>query len=155
MTALTLSQFIAKERERLGSDDAFWVKFSNEDGTRMNYEKILRVLQKERGAYSAKHAADALKFFGNDLTRADTDGAFMYQKTRKDGSGGKEVHVMVKKHDIARRWNELLAADVDVAERTHPDMPPCPCSVSPSSIHRVDLVCCILQPGRFRNVCKS
>ncbi|TCD66095.1 hypothetical protein EIP91_001853, partial [Steccherinum ochraceum] len=102
--------FIAKERERLGSDDTFWEKFS-ENGTHLKYEKISNLLQKEREQSAEKHAADATKFFGGDFQREDTSGVFMYRNSKKG------VSVMKTKSDIARKWLQLLEWDVDVAAR--------------------------------------
>ncbi|THH15861.1 hypothetical protein EUX98_g9396 [Antrodiella citrinella] len=102
--------FIAKEFERLGSNDAFWEKFSNEDGTRMNYEKILNVLKAEREAHAIKHAADARRFFGNDLTRADTDRAFYFRN-------GKGWQVTKSDSGIVSKWLELLEENEDIAAR--------------------------------------
>ncbi|GBE85378.1 hypothetical protein SCP_0705730 [Sparassis crispa] len=69
-------KFIVEERDELGSDDAFWDVYSNENGERLRYQQILDKLKARRADRSACNAAAARSYFDGNLERADANGAF-------------------------------------------------------------------------------
>ncbi|KAI0708334.1 hypothetical protein C8Q76DRAFT_744156 [Earliella scabrosa] len=103
-------KFLVMERERFPTEDAFWAKYSDAEGHRLGYQKILDHLQEERIAAYAYDAAAALWFFNEDLTSPDTYGYFIYKKTGK-------VEVCKQTQTVAERWHKLLADKPDVAQR--------------------------------------
>ena len=105
---LFLIQHLVEEKERLGSEDAFWALYSKEDGSRLCYQHILNRLKQARVDRNRADADAARRYFGHDLQRADTNGAFQY------GKKGKTM-VYVKDQAIAEAWRELLARDPMVA----------------------------------------
>ncbi|KAI9057197.1 hypothetical protein FKP32DRAFT_1681931 [Trametes sanguinea] len=99
---------IVEERERFTSDEAFWATYSDSTGKHLNQQAILAMLQGNRGKDNARDAAAARKFFGNDLTRADAHGYFVYRK--------RNVYKVCEKAEaIARKWRELLEDYPDIA----------------------------------------
>ncbi|CDO74843.1 hypothetical protein BN946_scf184280.g3 [Trametes cinnabarina] len=99
---------IVEERERFISEEAFWATYSDACGNRFNQQSILAMLQANRGRDNARDAADALKFFRNDLTRPEAHDYFIYRKRNV-------VQVCEKPEAIARKWRELLADHPEVA----------------------------------------
>lgn len=70
----------------------------------MSYQQIL---DKLKAAWAHQDDVDfkaAMQYFGENLDRADAKGRFRYKK------GGKSM-LMRKRHDIAKKWRELLAED--------------------------------------------
>ncbi|TDL16528.1 hypothetical protein BD410DRAFT_795296 [Rickenella mellea] len=94
-------KYIADERDSCDSDEAFWLKFQDGNGKCLHYTAILDKLQKQRVEAIKQDSADALKFFGGDLSRVDARGAFMYS-TRG------QRQVMIKPEAIAKKWRTLL-----------------------------------------------
>ncbi len=84
--------------------------YSKEDGTPLRYQHILNCLKRARAHRNRADADSARRYFGHDLQRADTNGAFKY------GKKGKTM-VYVKDQAIAEAWRELLARDPLVAAR--------------------------------------
>ncbi|KAM5536758.1 hypothetical protein V8D89_009597, partial [Ganoderma adspersum] len=103
-------KYLVEEKERLGSEDAFWAVYTKEDGSPLGYQKILDRLKKARADRDRADANAARKYFGNDLLRVDTNGAFQYEK------GGK-MKLYVKDHAIAGAWRKLLVRDPVVLAR--------------------------------------
>ncbi|CDO74435.1 hypothetical protein BN946_scf184972.g2 [Trametes cinnabarina] len=99
---------IVEERERFISEEAFWATYSDACGNCFNQQSILAMLQANRGRDNARDAADALKFFRNDLTRPEAHDYFIYRKRNV-------VQVCEKPEAIARKWRELLADHPEVA----------------------------------------
>lgn len=103
-------QFIAEERRQHPDTTSFWSKFSDSNGERFSYQRILGVLAKERSANAAQDAANARFFFGGDLGHPNAKGAFSYVKTGKS--------FLVSKDDvIARKWIKLLEDERDISSR--------------------------------------
>ncbi|KAL7282612.1 hypothetical protein ACG7TL_004084 [Trametes sanguinea] len=103
-------KFLVEERERFVSDEAFWAHYSNEHGQPLNYQKIVDILQSGRINADARDAAAALEFFGNDLSRADAHGYFMYKKANK-------LFVCNKPASVAQKWRQLLRDHPEIAQR--------------------------------------
>ncbi|OBZ71138.1 hypothetical protein A0H81_08474 [Grifola frondosa] len=103
-------KFLVEERERFHSEEDFWAAYSNkEDGSRLLYQQILDRLQGGRGEDDDRDAANALKYFGGDLTRPDARSAFSYKK--------RGVHSVCSKNQaIAKKWWQLLQEDPGIAE---------------------------------------
>ncbi|KAI0696041.1 hypothetical protein C8T65DRAFT_529848, partial [Cerioporus squamosus] len=93
-------RFLVLERERFDSEDAFWAKYTDEEGKHLNFQKILDALQGGRKTDDNRDAAAALWFFGGDLTRPDAHGRFSY---KKDGKS----YVCKKNQAIAVKWRKL------------------------------------------------
>lgn len=68
------------------------------------------MLKDERMGNVERDSADALAFFGNDLTRRDTNGVFMYRKTGV-------IRVANSAKGIAKKWQKLLDNDTAIAAR--------------------------------------
>ncbi|RDX50897.1 hypothetical protein OH76DRAFT_1555394 [Lentinus brumalis] len=99
-------RWLVEEKDRLGSEDAFWAKYSDPaSGTRLQYSQIQARLKSQRTRTFREDAQAAKEYFGGDLTRADTQGAFMYKK-------GSTMVLLTQNKQIAEQWLELL--------RTHP-----------------------------------
>ncbi|KAI0736361.1 hypothetical protein C8Q72DRAFT_985912 [Fomitopsis betulina] len=97
-------KFLVEERERFPSEEAFWTEYSNEKQEHMSYQQIL---DKLKAAWAHQDDVDfkaAMQYFGENLDRADAKGRFRYKK------GGKSM-LMRKRHDITKKWRELLAED--------------------------------------------
>ncbi|TFK81643.1 hypothetical protein K466DRAFT_604328 [Polyporus arcularius HHB13444] len=102
-------KFIVTEREQFASEDAFWAKYSEENGKRMNYQKILDILQDRRKADAKRDAAAALRFFNNDLGQPRAKGYFHYTRTGVD-------MVCTDMYAIASKWRQLLSEHPDIAQ---------------------------------------
>ena len=118
-------QFIAEERQRHPDTTSFWSKFSNGNGERFSYQKILGSLAKERSTNAAQDAANARFFFGGDLGHPDAKGAFSYVKTGK-------MFLASKDDVIARKWIKLLEDDPDISSRWAVAQNTAPCYVAPA-----------------------
>jgi hypothetical protein len=103
-------KFIVGERVVLGSDEAFWGKYSNSEGTRLGYQQILDSLKLQRQVNNESHAADARTFFRGDLGCAEAGGAFSYLKDSVPA-------VSAKDDVVAKHWKALLAHDKSVADK--------------------------------------
>ena len=103
------SKYICEEKERLGSEDKFWIKFSDAKGTHLRFQAILNRLQDERKERDAKDSADALRFFHGDLAHPSAKGRFGYKKS------GRVVSIPTKDAKIARVWRKMLEEDSEVA----------------------------------------
>ncbi|KAI0682770.1 hypothetical protein BC835DRAFT_1424019 [Cytidiella melzeri] len=101
-------KYIAEEMEHLGSEFAFWAKYTGTDGSPMKYQAILALLKAAQIARDARDAQDARAYFGGNLGRSDANGAFEYKK-------GGRVCLATKNKKIASAWRELLARDAVVA----------------------------------------
>lgn len=101
-------QDLVKERERFPSEEAFWAAHSDADGRRLNQQTILARVRSTRGNDDKHDAADALKFFENDLTHPRARGFFSYRKNNI-------VYLCQKPEAIARKWRKLLANDPEIA----------------------------------------
>ena len=104
-------QFIANERERLGSDTAFWQKFSDSEDNKFTYQKILDTLQDERKSRDQQDCDEARRLFGTEFERPEAGSHFRYRKTKR----GLVVFQDVTK--IAKKWRELKAKDPNLVER--------------------------------------
>ncbi|KAH9842310.1 uncharacterized protein C8Q71DRAFT_852880 [Rhodofomes roseus] len=80
-------KFLAEERDRFSSEDAFWDK-----------------LQKDRTWTDAADYDAAMRYFGGDLGRSDTQGVFRYKKSGK-------WRICDKKLTVAKKWRALLEKD--------------------------------------------
>ena len=87
----------------------FWEVYSDQDGKRLNFQRILNKLQDSRLDHGERDAATALKFFSNDLSDPRALGYFNYKKSGK-------VLVMRKPAIIARQWRRLLEEHTEIAE---------------------------------------
>ncbi|KAH9842314.1 uncharacterized protein C8Q71DRAFT_876050 [Rhodofomes roseus] len=97
-------KFLAEERDRFSSEDAFWDKYSNEERERLSYQQILDRLQKDRTWTDAADYDAAMRYFGGDLGRSDTQGVFRYKKSGK-------WRICDKKLTVAKKWRALLEKD--------------------------------------------
>ncbi|KAI0347704.1 hypothetical protein BDW22DRAFT_11297 [Trametopsis cervina] len=102
-------KYIVEEMELLGSENAFWIKYTDGNGEPCQYKSILNMLKTARITKDVRDAENAKTYFGNDLARADANGAFMYRKTGA-------LHVLTKTDKIANAWRGLLARDPGVAQ---------------------------------------
>ncbi|OSD07468.1 hypothetical protein PYCCODRAFT_1463720 [Trametes coccinea BRFM310] len=99
---------LVEERDRFPSDEAFWATYSDASGKRLNQQSILALLQGNRDTENKRDAAAALKFFGNDLSRPEAHGYFMYKKDNVRS-------VFQKPEAIARKWRELLVDHPEIS----------------------------------------
>ena len=91
------------------SEDKFWMKFSDANGTRLRFQAILNQLQGEHKERDAKDSANAHRFFHGDLAHPSAKGRFGYKK------GGRIVSIPTKDAKIARVWRKMLEEDAEVA----------------------------------------
>ncbi|KAI0703713.1 hypothetical protein BC835DRAFT_1410445 [Cytidiella melzeri] len=103
-----LFKYLAEEMQQLGSEDAFWAKYTDSNGEKLRYKEILSQLKAARIATNAMDVRNAKLYFGGDLTRPDTNGVFMYRK-------GSCMHVLTKNDAIASAWRDLLLRDAAIA----------------------------------------
>ncbi|KAK7691374.1 hypothetical protein QCA50_004773 [Cerrena zonata] len=96
-------KFIAEERDRLGTDKAFWDKFTGSDGVRLTYQKILDSLQAERMRRDQQDYDEAIRLFGGRLDREEAGDTFKYKKDNI-------CHVCTSVQGVADRWRKLKAA---------------------------------------------
>ncbi|TFK78468.1 hypothetical protein K466DRAFT_606959 [Polyporus arcularius HHB13444] len=101
-------QFLVQERELFASEDAFWAKYSHEDGRRYNYQRIVDTLQRARVRTNHHDASAALFFFHNDLTQDRALNYFKYVRSS-------EVIYCEKPAIVAERWRRLLIDHPDIA----------------------------------------
>ncbi|RPD70260.1 hypothetical protein L226DRAFT_593871 [Lentinus tigrinus ALCF2SS1-7] len=94
-------RYLVEEKERLGSESAFWAAHSDKDGERLQYSQILARLKSCRANTYREDAQAAKEFFGGDLTREDAGGVFTYKK-------GSQTVVYKKDKQIAEQWRALL-----------------------------------------------
>lgn len=94
----------------MGSDEAFWSKYSDEEGKPLCFQQIFDILQGTSKDEDQLHAHQALWFFDNDLTQPGAHGYFHYKKTGR-------LHVCTKKQTIAQKWRNLLNEQPDVAQQ--------------------------------------
>ncbi|OBZ74112.1 hypothetical protein A0H81_06466 [Grifola frondosa] len=105
-------KFVAEERDRFESDEAFWAAWTDNKGDRMCYQHILDGLKQNRMKKDAKDAADTRRYFNGDLGSPAARGVFQYQK----GNGrGPRRYVLTKDAHVAEKWRGLLAMDAWVA----------------------------------------
>lgn len=102
------AQFIVDEKDYLGSEEAFWQKFTDSSGGRLGYQAILDRLQSERKQRDKLDSAAALRYFNNDLSAPLTGGAFQYLKSGK-------TYVLRRPDKVAEVWRRLLQEDPDIA----------------------------------------
>ncbi|KAH9858618.1 hypothetical protein C2E23DRAFT_880083 [Lenzites betulinus] len=103
-------KFIVEERERFPSEAAFWARYSNEKGARLNYQKIIDSLQNERSHNDERDSAAALAFFAGDLSRPEARGYFIYKKSGRS-------FICNKPAAIAQKWRQLLGDHPDIAQQ--------------------------------------
>lgn len=96
---------MAEEKERLGSEDAFWEEYSNAQGGRLGWQQILDRLQERRKKDAVRDAQAAREFFGGDLKHKDAGGIFC-----KPGTDD----LYTKDATIAAKWRVLLETNEDV-----------------------------------------
>jgi hypothetical protein len=101
-------QFIVTERQAHSDNTSFWRKFSDSNGQRLGYQKVLQALKKERKAIATHHATNARTFFGGNLDHPDAGGAFRYVRTG-------QWLVCTEEDAIAQRWLKLLQDRPDLA----------------------------------------
>ncbi|KAI0681804.1 hypothetical protein C8T65DRAFT_751225, partial [Cerioporus squamosus] len=99
---------LVEEKQRLGSEAAFWATYSDDAGRMMQYSQILAQLKRTRLNSHRENAQAAREYFGGDLTRPDTEGVFMYKK-------GVNTLVYTKDKNIAEQWLKLLARNQVIA----------------------------------------
>ncbi|KAI0721352.1 hypothetical protein C8T65DRAFT_692418 [Cerioporus squamosus] len=101
--------FLVTERETFSSEAMFWAKYSDSEGNRLSFQKILDILQGSRKTDDDRNAAAALWFFDGNLAQPGAHGYFAY---RKSGT----FYVCTKTQTIASKWRKLLHERKDVAE---------------------------------------
>ncbi|KAI0702877.1 hypothetical protein BC835DRAFT_1410906 [Cytidiella melzeri] len=101
-------KYIVEEMEHLGSESAFWAKYTGTDSSPMKYQAILALLKAARIARNVRDAQDARAYFGGNLGRSDANGVFEYKK-------GSRVYLAMKNEKNASAWQDLLARDAVVA----------------------------------------
>lgn len=109
-------QYIVDEKECFNTEAEFWGVYSDEHGKRLNVQRILDKLQGTRMGVSDRDASAALKFFNDDLSRADSHGYFFYKKSGT-------MRLMSKPATIARQWQKLLREHPEVAEAWSETLP--------------------------------
>ena len=124
-TSDPLMQFIAKEQQWHPDMTSFWSKFSNGNGERFFYQKILGSLAKEHSTNAAQDAANAHFILGGDLSHPDAKGAFSYMKTGK-------MFLASKDDMIACKWIKLLKDDPDISSRWAVAQNTAPCYMAPA-----------------------
>ena len=100
-------QFIVEERDRLGSDKAFWDKFKDEQGNRLLYQKILDRLKEERKQQNVEDYNEAFQFFNGDFFGDKANGKFLYTRDTELTEFSNETR-------IARKWRKLKAEDPEI-----------------------------------------
>ncbi|KZT72430.1 hypothetical protein DAEQUDRAFT_755239 [Daedalea quercina L-15889] len=100
-------KFLVEEHDQFPSENAFWAEYSSEEGERLSYQQILDKLQDHRGSTDDADYYAAMRYFGNDLDRADAQGAFRYRKS------GKPM-IYTKRGKVAQKWRKLLAEDAEI-----------------------------------------
>ncbi|KAJ7810154.1 hypothetical protein B0H14DRAFT_2524424 [Mycena olivaceomarginata] len=103
-------KFLVEERQRFGSEDDFWNKYSREDHTRLRYQQILDAWKEARESQERSDAKDARRFFNGNLDHSDADGVFAYTK-----SGQRRIKE--KDSAVAEIWRDLLVSNADIARR--------------------------------------
>ncbi|KAG1721165.1 uncharacterized protein EDB91DRAFT_1230884 [Suillus paluster] len=116
-----------KERSRFASDDAFWIAWTDTNGQRVGYTKLCDTLQRQRVARDTRDAAAACSFFDGNLDHPDAQGVFRYAKSGVSKLMSKDV-------DVARKWRELLAVNVALAQRWEGSRDPSLPQLQPSSL---------------------
>lgn len=106
MLILYAFQWLIHEKDRLGSEEAFWDEYSDANGIHMRWQQIQDRLKARRMATDARDAAAARAYFGGNLARKDTHGVF------RTGKG-----VYSKIACIAEKWRELLQDYPEIAAR--------------------------------------
>ncbi|KAH7910370.1 hypothetical protein BJ138DRAFT_1153062 [Hygrophoropsis aurantiaca] len=101
-------KFIAEERQRFTSEEAFWSQYSDCDGKPLLYKHILNRLQHHRTTSTAQDASDARTFFAGNLDSPNAQGKFRYKKAGKS-------YLYTKDDVIAKKWQELLNTRPDIA----------------------------------------
>ncbi len=79
---MLFAQYIVQEKERLGSEEAFWARYTSEDGRKLQYSKILKRLKASRITTYAEDVQAAREYFRGDLTREDAQRVFMSKSGR-------------------------------------------------------------------------
>ncbi|RDX57530.1 hypothetical protein OH76DRAFT_1395357 [Lentinus brumalis] len=102
-------KFLVEERERYPSEEEFWAKYSDQDGKRLSFQRLLDILQDQRKVEQEREAAAALHFFHHDLSSAAARGYFRYKK-----SGKMRTHRKAKQ--VAERWRKILREQPDIAQ---------------------------------------
>ncbi len=106
-----IAQFIVEEKECLGSADAFWNKFTDEEtGNRLGYKAILGKLRLARAERDGQDAANARACFNGNLDHPAAQGRFRYSK-------GSKTRILERDDKIASVWRRTLAEDEEVAAR--------------------------------------
>ncbi len=96
------------EKNRLGSEQEFWRKYSrNED--KLTYHEILKTLQASRSAAATAAANDARSFFQGKMECELAQGIFTYIKKNT-------TFPCVKDATIAQKWHALLVENEEVRE---------------------------------------
>lgn len=103
-------QFIAEEKERLGSEQAFWTKYQRENSQRLGFKAILDRLRDERKERDKQAYVDAMTCFSGDLDSPLAKGAFRYTKRGA-------TYLSRRQDTVAKIWRQLLADDAEVAKR--------------------------------------
>ncbi|KAI0752952.1 hypothetical protein C8Q80DRAFT_1118221 [Daedaleopsis nitida] len=101
-------KFLVEARERFPSEEAFWAKYTDENGQQYGFQKLLDHLQGDRKDGSTHDAEAALWFFGNDLSSSRALGYFTYKKSGK-------MLICSKPQAIAEKWRKLLREQSEVA----------------------------------------
>ncbi|TDL13833.1 hypothetical protein BD410DRAFT_846580 [Rickenella mellea] len=104
-------QFIMTERERYTTDDDFWMAFLTPNGSRMGITAIHKKLMDNRMSKSKASAADARRYFGEDLRSAEVGNKkiFTYKKSNK-------TFVISDDQKVAEIWETLLETNNEIAE---------------------------------------
>ncbi|TDL17157.1 hypothetical protein BD410DRAFT_831670 [Rickenella mellea] len=103
-------KFIAEERDHLGSDEAFWAKWQDSNGTALNYTAILKGLMAEREAANKEAKAKALQFFHEDLNSEDAGNSFKYEKSGQTHLVSIQMTLDPEKRAIQRLYSDWRVA---------------------------------------------
>ncbi|TDL18316.1 hypothetical protein BD410DRAFT_842937 [Rickenella mellea] len=105
-------QFIMTERERYATDDDFWKAFLNPNGSRMGITAIHTKLMDDRTSKSKASAADARRYFGEDLGSVEVANKkiFTYKKSN-------ETFVISDDQKVAEIWEKVLKTNDEIAEK--------------------------------------
>ena len=102
-----VQQFIVEERDRLGSDKAFWDKFTDTRGNRLLYQNILDQLKEERKQRNEKDYNEAFQFFNGNFFGDKANGMFLYTRDT-------ELTEFTDKNRIARKWRKLKEENPEI-----------------------------------------
>ena len=99
-----------EEKNRLGSEEEFWKRYTKEDGTKFRWQEILKALQLSRRNAAVAGAEAARRFFAGDFTSEMAQRIFAHTKNGR-------TRPCIHDATIAQKWSVLLETNSDVRGR--------------------------------------